>query len=130
MCPCTTLSDVMTAPELHQTSSRFTCGGAVPGRNLVAPAFAFWDRIRRMSDWKKREERAAADLGMTRDEYRKLLITRIWPYWVIGAGRPLRKRLAERQGGHCAMYHRKTCRREFTTGEVREVHHIRPKMKF
>jgi hypothetical protein len=29
--------------------------------------------------WQEREEQAAADLGMTREQYRKLLITRVWP---------------------------------------------------
>jgi hypothetical protein len=83
-----------------------------------------------MSDWKQREKEAARDLGMTPHQYRVLLITRIWPYWLIGQGPRLRKQLAQRQGGHCAMYRRKTCRREFIKGEVLEVHHIRPKMHF
>lgn len=73
--------------------------------------------------WKEREEQAAADLGMTREQYRMLLI-RLWPYWIVGNGPKVRKRLFERQHGVCPLS------KDPLNGPKGDVDHIRPKNEF
>jgi hypothetical protein len=74
--------------------------------------------------WRDREAQAAADLGMTREQYRVLLITRVWPYWLIGNGPKVRKLLFERQKGVCPLGG------DILEGPRGDVDHLRPKKEF
>jgi len=80
--------------------------------------------------WQKREEQAAKDLGMTRDQFRMMLI-RTWPWWIVGNGRKVRTRLFKRQHGACPLCPRS--RRKPLNGPYGDkdhVDHIRPRKEF
>jgi len=80
--------------------------------------------------WQEREEQAAADLGMTRDEYRMMLI-RVWPWWIVGSGPRLRTRLINQQLGVCELCPLDAQKPlNWPHGEGDHVHHIRPKKEF
>jgi 5-methylcytosine-specific restriction endonuclease McrA len=80
--------------------------------------------------WQEREEQAAADLGITREQYRKFFFGS-WPAWLIGYGKKVRKPLYDRQHGVCPL-----CRRGEEKplnppwGEKEHVHHLRPRKEF